>query len=288
MQAPVEHVAVIGLGLIGSSIAKAVMEFMPGVRLSAYDLDEAVRERALELRLADLVAHQPGDAVADADLVIFCVPVGSMRVAAQSVADRLQPATLVSDVGSSKAAVAAILREELPHARIIPAHPVAGSENSGPDAGFSKLFLDRWCILTPDANAQAEDVERLSTFWIALGARVEIMEAAHHDIVLSVTSHIPHLIAFAMVETASDLERVTQSEIIKYSGGGFRDFTRIAASDPTMWRDIFLTNREAVLDMLQHFTADLTNLQRAIEQEDGETLLSFFTRAQDVRRRLVE
>ncbi len=288
MQAPVEHVAVIGLGLIGSSIAKAVIKFLPGVRLSAYDLDEVVRKRATELRLADLVALQPGDAVADADLVIFCVPVGSIKTAAQSVADHLHPATLVSDVGSSKAAVAATLREELPHATIIPAHPVAGNENSGPDAGFPELFRDRWCILTPDADARAEDVERLSSFWTSLGARVEIMGAAHHDIVLAVTSHIPHLIAFAMVETASDLERVTQSEIIKYSGGGFRDFTRIAASDPTMWRDIFLTNKEAVLDMLKHFTADLTNLQRAIEQEDSETLLDFFTRTRAVRRTLVD
>ena len=288
MHAPVEHVAVIGLGLIGSSIAKAVQRFLPTVRLSAYDLDEAVRKRALKLQLADLVAQQPADAVADADLVIFCVPVGSMKTAAQSVAEHLQPATLVSDVGSSKTAVAALLREALPHARIIPAHPVAGTENNGPDSGFPELFMDRWCILTPDADARAEDVETLSKFWTALGARVEIMGAAHHDIVLAVTSHIPHLIAFAMVEMASDLERVTQSEVIKYSGGGFRDFTRIAASEPIMWRDIFLTNKVAVLDMLRHFTAELTNLQLAIEQEDGEALLSLFTRARLVRRGLVE
>ena len=288
MQAPVEHVTVIGLGLIGSSIAKAVKKFLPGVRLSAYDLDEVVRKRAEKLRLADMVAQEPANAVAGADLVILCVPVGSMKIAAQSVAEHLHPATLVSDVGSSKAAVAALLREALPHARIIPAHPVAGNENSGPDAGYPELFVDRWCILTPDADARAEDVARLSMFWAALGARVEIMGAAHHDIVLAMTSHIPHLIAFSMVETASDLERVTQSEIIKYSGGGFRDFTRIAASDPTMWRDIFLTNKEAVLDMLQHFTADLANLQRAIEQEDSEALFSLFTRARGVRRGLVE
>ena len=288
MQAPVEHVAIIGLGLIGSSIARAVRKRLPGVRLSAYDLDEAVRKRALTLQLADLVAHQPAHAVAGADLVILCVPVGSMKTAAQSVAEHLQPATLVSDVGSSKAAVAALLREALPHARIIPAHPVAGTENSGPDSGFPELFMDRWCILTPDEDARAEDVERLSTFWGALGARVEVMEAAHHDRVLAVTSHLPHLIAFAMVETAADLERVTENEIIKYSGGGFRDFTRIAASDPSMWRDIFLTNKEAVLDMLQHFTTNLTHLQRAIEQEDSEALFSLFTRARAVRRRLVE
>ncbi len=288
MQPPISHVALIGLGLIGSSIARAVREFLPKVRLSAYDLDEAVRKRALALRLADIVAQHPADAVAGADLVIFCVPVGSMKAAAESVAGQLHPATLVSDVGSSKTAVAALLREALPNARIIPAHPVAGSEKTGPDAGCSVLFKDRWCILTPDADAQADDVERLSAFWTALGARVESMGAAHHDIVLAVTSHLPHLIAFAMVETASDLERVTQSEIIKYSGGGFRDFTRIAASDPTMWSDIFLTNKEAVLDMLKHFTADLTKLQGAIELDDGEALLSLFARARAARRRLVE
>lgn len=287
MKAPVEHVSVIGLGLIGSSVARAVRKFMPGVRLSAYDQDEGVRKRALEIGLADLVAHQAADAVAGSDLVILCVPVGSMKTAAQSVAQHLQPDTLVSDVGSSKAAVAAFLREALPHARIIPAHPIAGNEHSGPDSGFPDLFKDRWCILTPDADARSEDVARLSTFWTALGARVETMGAAHHDTVLAVTSHIPHLIAFAMVATASDLERVTQSEIIKYSGGGFRDFTRIAASDPTMWRDIFLTNKEAVLAMLQHFTSDLTHLRRAIEQEDSEALLNFFTRTRAVRRKLV-
>ncbi|MDP8914180.1 MAG: prephenate/arogenate dehydrogenase family protein [Pseudomonadota bacterium] len=288
MAAPVQHVALIGLGLIGSSIARAVRKFLPDVRLSAFDLDEAVRQRALELGLADVVADQPGKAVAGADLVILCVPVGSMKAAAESVAEHLLPAALVSDVGSSKAAVAALLREALPHASIVPAHPVAGTENSGPDAGFAELFTNRWCILTPGEKAKAEDVRKLATFWTALGARAEIMDAAHHDLVLAVTSHIPHLIAFAMVGTASDLERVTQSEVITYSGGGFRDFTRIAASDPTMWRDIFLTNKEAVLDMLQRFTEDLAHLQRAIRREDGDTLLNLFTRARAIRRGIVE
>ena len=288
MAAPVQHVALIGLGLIGSSIARAVQKFLPDVRLSAFDLDETVRKRALELGLADVVADQPGKAVAGADLVILCVPVGSMKAAAESIAEHLLPTALVSDVGSSKAAVAALLRQALPQASIVPAHPVAGTENSGPDAGFPELFTNRWCILTPGDGANADDVEKLATFWTTLGARAEIMDAAHHDLVLAVTSHIPHLIAFAMVGTASDLERVTESEVITYSGGGFRDFTRIAASDPTMWRDIFLTNKDAVLDMLQRFTEDLAHLQRAIRREDGDTLFTLFTRARAIRRGIVE
>ena len=288
MDAPVKHVALIGLGLIGSSIARAVREFLPDVRLTAFDADEAVRQRALELGLAELVADQPGDAVAGADLVILCVPVGSMKAAADSVAEHLVPDALISDVGSSKAAVGALLREALPRASVIPAHPVAGSENSGPDAGFAQLFTNRWCILTPAEDARPEDVERLTRFWTSLGARVEIMDAAHHDLVLAVTSHIPHLIAFTVVGTASDLERVTESEVIKYSAGGFRDFTRIAASSPTMWRDIFLTNKEAVLEMLQRFTDDLAHLQSAISRGDGDTLLNLFTRARAIRRGIVE
>lgn len=288
MQVPVEHIAIIGLGLIGSSIARAVQKFLPGVRLSAYDIDEGVREKALQIGLADRVAHQPADAVAGADLIILCVPVGSMKAAAQSIAGHLQQGALVSDVGSSKVAVAALLREALPHARIIPAHPVAGSEHSGPGSGFADLFKDRWCILTPEDDARSDDVAKLSMFWMALKSRVEIMTAWHHDRVLAVTSHLPHLLAFAMVETASDLERSPQCEIIKYSGGGFRDFTRIAASNPTMWRDIFLTNKGAVLDVLRHFTSDLTHLQGAIEDEDGDALLDFFTRARAVRRTLVD
>lgn len=288
MQACVEHVAVIGLGLIGSSIARAIRKYLPGVGISAFDLDEGVREEAVKLGLADLVSARPADAVARADLIILCVPVGSMKIAAQSLAEHLKEDTLVSDVGSSKAAVAALLREVLPHARIIPAHPVAGSEKSGPDSGIQDLFKDRWCILTPDADARPEDIAKVSNFWTALGARVEIMEAAQHDMVLAITSHLPHLLAFAMVGTASDLERITQKEIIKYSGGGFRDFTRIAASDPMMWRDIFLTNKGFVLEVLQHFTSDLTHLQRAIEQEDGDALLNFFARARAVRRTLVD
>ena len=288
MNAPVQHVALIGLGLIGSSIARAAMQFLPGVRVSAFDSEEDVRRRALELGLAHLVSHQPREAVEGADLVILCVPVGSMKAAAESIAGHLLPNALISDVGSSKAGVAALLREALPQANIIPGHPVAGSDKSGPDAGFAELFTNRWCIITPAEDAKAEDVEKLVRFWTSLGARVEIMDAAHHDLVLAITSHIPHLLAFTVVATASDLERAMQSEVIKYSAGGFRDFTRIAASNPAMWRDIFLTNKEAVLDVLQRFTGDLAHLQGAIRSGDGDTLLSLFTRARAIRRGMVE
>jgi cyclohexadieny/prephenate dehydrogenase len=211
-----------------------------------------------------------------------------MGEAAAAIAGRLRPDTVISDVGSSKAAVAAALRAALPGARIVPAHPVAGTENSGPDAGFAALFRGRWCILTPDEDAATEDVERLSAFWTALGARVDVMDPRHHDLVLAVTSHLPHLIAFTIVHTASDLERVTQSEVIKYSAGGFRDFTRIAASNPRMWRDIFLSNKEAVLGMLQRFSEDLSHLQRAIRNDDGDTLFDLFTRTRAVRRGIVD
>jgi cyclohexadieny/prephenate dehydrogenase len=281
-------VAIVGLGLIGSSIARGIRETMPGARISAYDSDADVRERARGLALADVIADEPEAAVGEADLVILCVPVGAMAQAAGSIAPHLRPDVLVSDVGSSKAAVSEMLREHLPGVSIIPAHPVAGTENSGPEAGFAALFRGRWCILTPDGDARAEDVERLSAFWRSLGAKVELMEARHHDLVLAVTSHLPHLIAFTIVGTAADLERVTRSEVIKYSAGGFRDFTRIAASNPTMWRDIFLTNTDAVLDMIQRFNQDLAFLEQAIRGGDGDTLLQFFTRAREIRRSVVE
>ena len=280
-------VAIIGLGLIGSSIARATREHLPAVRLTGYDADEKVRRRAHELGLAE-IADRPGAAVTDADLVILCVPVGAMADAAASIADGLGPATIVSDVGSAKAAVAAALQAALPGATIIPAHPVAGTENSGPDAGFAALFHGRWCILTPPAGANPEAVARLAAFWSALGARVEQMDASHHDLVLAVTSHLPHLIAYTIVGTASDLEQITRSEVIKYSAGGFRDFTRIAASNPTMWRDIFLANREGVLEMLQRFNKDLAFLEEAIRAGDGDSLFDLFTRTRAIRRGIID
>ena len=287
MERDFSAVALVGLGLIGSSIARAVRESLPGVRLSGYDADEAVRERARQLALAD-VADMPSEAVADADLVILCVPVGAMADAARSIASALPAAAIVSDVGSAKAAVATSLRQVLPDTTIIPAHPVAGTENSGPESGFAGLFRGRWCILTPDASVDPDAVARLATFWSALGAKVEVMDAAHHDLVLAVTSHLPHLIAYTIVGTASDLEQITQGEVIKYSAGGFRDFTRIAASNPTMWRDIFLANRAAVLDMIGRFNTDLARLEQAIRGGDGETWFDLFTRTRAIRRGIVE
>ena len=284
---PFARVSVIGLGLIGSSIAHAVRATMPTVALTGHDADPAVRARAIALGLCDDVTDTAGAAVTDADLVILCVPVGAMGAVAREIAGELAADVLVSDAGSSKAGVAAALRDALPGVAILPAHPVAGTEDSGPDAGFATLFKGRWCILTPPEDAREADVARLRAFWERLGANVEIMDARHHDLVLAITSHLPHLIAYTIVGTASDLETVTSSEVIKYSAGGFRDFTRIAASDPTMWRDVFLNNREAVLEILQRFTEDLTSLQRAIRWGDGDTLFDLFTRTRAVRRSII-
>jgi cyclohexadieny/prephenate dehydrogenase len=284
----IERVAIIGLGLLGGSVGLAVAEHLPGVMTTGYDADPAVRRRAAERGLIGTVCETPEDAVRDADLVLLCVPVGAMGDAARAFAAALPDHTIVSDVGSSKQSVGEALSEALPGHRVIPAHPVAGTERSGPDAGFATLFHHRWCILTPPADADPAAVAQLAAFWEALGAKVETMDAAHHDLVLAVTSHIPHLIAYTIVGTASDLEDVTRSEVIKYSAGGFRDFTRIAASDPTMWRDVFLSNRDAVLEMLGRFTEDLTALQRAIRRDDGEALFDLFTRTRDIRRSIVE
>jgi cyclohexadieny/prephenate dehydrogenase len=285
---PFSRVAIIGLGLIGSSVARAIRQEMPTVRVTGHDADPAVRARAREIDLADDIADTAGTAVTDADLVLLCVPVGAMGTVAEALAADLPADAVVSDVGSSKAGVATALTAALPGATIVPAHPVAGTENSGPDAGFASLFHGRWCILTPAADADPTAVMRVSSFWERLGARIEIMDARHHDLVLAITSHLPHLIAYTIVGTASDLEEVTQSEVIKFSAGGFRDFTRIAASDPTMWRDVFLANKEAVLEMLQRFSEDLTALQRAIRWGDGDTLFDLFTRTRAIRRSIIE
>lgn len=284
---PFKHVAIIGLGLLGGSIGLAVQQHLPGVKTSGFDLDPATRQRARERGLAGTIPDRAAEAVAGADLVIFCVPVGAMGAAARAVAGALAPGALISDVGSSKQTVARELAEALPGATIIPAHPVAGTENSGPDAGFASLFGQRWCIVTPPAAAPQAPLDALCRFWEALGAKVEVMTPEHHDLVLAVTSHLPHLIAYTIVGTASDLEDVTQSEVIKYSAGGFRDFTRIAASDPTMWRDVFLSNRDAVLEMLQRFTEDLTELQKAIRKGDGDVLFDHFTRTRAIRRSII-
>jgi cyclohexadieny/prephenate dehydrogenase len=285
----IERLALVGLGLIGSSLARAVRRGNLTKTLVAFDANPDVRDRAAALGLADVVTNSATDAVIDADLVILCVPVGAMAAVAKSLAPALKPGAIVSDVGSVKSAVAQVFRDCLPaHVHAIPAHPVAGTEKSGPDAGFASLFDNRWCILTPPANADPEALARLSAFWTALGANVDVMDADHHDRVLAVTSHIPHLIAYTIVGTADDIEQVTQSEVIKYSAGGFRDFTRIAASDPTMWRDVFLNNREAVLDVLQRFSEDLSAMQRAIRWGDGDALFDLFTRTRAIRRSIIE
>ena len=285
---PFARVTIVGLGLIGSSIARAVRATMPTVRLTGHDADPAVRETARTLDLVDDVADTVGTSVTDADLVILCVPVGAMGAVAAEMRADLPADAIVSDVGSCKAEVARALTEALPGATIVPAHPVAGTERSGPEAGFATLFQGRWCIVTPIDGADPVATERVADFWRLLGSDVETMAPEHHDRVLAVTSHLPHLIAYTIVGTASDLAEVTSSEVIKFSAGGFRDFTRIAASDPTMWRDVFLTNKDAVLEMLQRFSEDLSQLQRAIRWGDGDALHEHFSRTRAVRRSIVD
>ncbi|MEP2734909.1 MAG: prephenate/arogenate dehydrogenase family protein [Erythrobacter sp.] len=284
----IQSVTIIGLGLLGGSVGLAIQERTPAITTTGFDADPDVRAKAAKRGLVGTVCDDAASAVAGADLVILCVPVGAMAAAASNLKDALKADAIISDVGSSKQSVLDDLTAALPDHTIIPAHPVAGTEQSGPEAGFSSLFENRWCILTPPDGADEEQVARLDAFWRGLGARTEIMEAEHHDLVLAVTSHIPHLIAYTIVGTASDLEDVTRSEVIKYSAGGFRDFTRIAASDPTMWRDVFLQNKGAVLEMLGRFTEDLTALQRAIRSGDGDTLYDLFDRTRTIRRSIIE
>lgn len=287
MAAPFRHVAIIGLGLIGSSVAHALRACLPQTRVTGFDALPAHNEAARAQGFCHDVSDSAAGAVAGADLVILAVPVGRMGEAAMAIAPALSADCIISDVGSSKADVAAALAAALPGHVVIPAHPVAGTENSGPGAGFATLFAGRWCILTPPVDAPADAIARIETLWTAVGARVEVMDAAHHDLVLAVTSHLPHLIAYTIVGTASALEEVTASEVIKFSAGGFRDFTRIAASDPVMWRDVFLTNRDAVLTMLQRFNEDLTALQAAIRRGDGDVLEDWFTRTRTIRRSII-
>jgi cyclohexadieny/prephenate dehydrogenase len=282
-----QRIAIIGLGLLGGSIGLALREGSPGTETRGWDHDPATRQRAAERGLVGTVCASGAEAVVGADLIIFCVPVGAIGAVAAELAGAIPVGAVISDVGSSKQSVARALAEALPGHTVIPAHPVAGTERSGPDAGFASLFHNRWCIITPPAEADPAKVAALSALWETMGAKVELMDAAHHDLVLAVTSHLPHLIAYTIVGTASDLEGVTQSEVIKYSAGGFRDFTRIAASDPTMWRDVFLTNKDAVLEMLQRFSEDLTALQRAIRVGDGEQLFEHFSRTRAIRRSII-
>lgn len=282
-----ERVAIIGLGLLGGSIGLAVKEHLPKVQTCGFDADPAVRKRAAERGLADQICASAQECVEGADLVILCVPVGAMGAVAREISGSLKDGAIVSDVGSSKQTISEALGGALPGRCVIPAHPVAGTEHSGPDAGFASLFHQRWCIITPPKDVDQARLGALVDFWEALGAMVETMSPEHHDLVLAVTSHIPHLIAYTIVGTASDLEDVTRSEVIKYSAGGFRDFTRIAASDPTMWRDVFLHNRDAVLVMLESFETDLARMREAIRESDGDALFELFTRTRSIRRSII-
>ncbi len=283
-----DELAIVGVGLIGSSIARAARRRNAARRIVVADHSVPVLERAKALGLGDGVTDDLARAVSSADCVILCAPIGAYEAVGRAIAPALKPGTIVSDVGSVKSAVISTLKTVLPdHARLTPAHPVAGTEQSGPDAGFASLFMNRWCILTPPEGADEHAVTKVKAFWETLGSHVEIMGAAHHDLVLAITSHVPHLIAYNIVGTAADLEEVTRSEVIKFSAGGFRDFTRIAASDPTMWRDVFLHNKDAVLEMLGRFNEDLTALQRMIRRSDGDGLFALFTRTRAIRLGIV-
>jgi cyclohexadieny/prephenate dehydrogenase len=285
----IDRLALIGVGLIGGSIARAAREYGAAKTIVATDRSAETRKRVAELGIADQVVETNAEAAKDADLVIVCIPVGASGPVAEEIAPALKGGAIVSDVGSVKGSV---LADMAPHIRkgvhLIPAHPVAGTENSGPDSGFPELFVNRWCILTPPEGADADAVETLRAFWTALGANVEIMTAAHHDLVLAITSHLPHLIAYTIVGTAEEFSNVSRSEVLKFSAGGFRDFTRIAASDPTMWRDVFLHNKDAVLEMLSQFSEDLGKLTTAMESGDGAALFDHFTRTRAIRRGIVQ
>jgi cyclohexadieny/prephenate dehydrogenase len=286
-----ERIAILGVGLIGASIARAARESGVAGAIKLYDSSDVVRQRVRELGLGE-VRDSASDAVADADLIVLSTPVGAMSAAMQAAAAGVKAGAIITDVGSVKGAVIEAVQAHVPaDAYFIPGHPIAGTEHSGPDAGFATLFKGRWHILTPLDDPRAYygvAVDKLEAFWRALGANVERMEPGRHDVVLAVTSHLPHLIAFNIVAMAEDLESVTESEVVKYSASGFRDFTRIAASDPTMWRDVFLNNREAVLEVLGRFSEDLAALQRAIRWGDGQQLYDLFDRARRMRREVID
>ena len=287
----IQRLAVIGCGLIGTSVIRAAKARGAAGEVIAYDASEAVRARVRELGMADAVADDPVEAVRGCDLVMFAAPPAAIGRAALASAPGFAPGVIITDVGSVKGAISDALAQAAPDdAFVVPGHPIAGTEQSGPDAGFPELFEGRWTILCPRPSEDpdyAEAVARLSAFWTALGALVELMDAAHHDRVLAVTSHLPHLIAYNIVGTAADLEEVAEGEVMKYSAGGFRDFTRIAASDPIMWRDVFLLNKDAVLEILGRFNEDLQALSRAIRWGEGDKLEALFTRTRAIRRGIV-
>jgi cyclohexadieny/prephenate dehydrogenase len=284
-----DRVALIGLGLIGSSLGHAMKRGRLAGHVAGYARSEATRKRALELGFIDSIQGSAAEAVEDADLIVVCTPVGALGQVASEIEPHLKKGAILTDVGSVKLAVIRDMSPYVPDGvHFIPGHPIAGTEESGPDAGFAELFDGRWCILTPVPGTDQDAVEKLSAFWSDCGSRVDVMEPKHHDMVLAIVSHLPHIIAYNIVGTASDLETVTQSEVIKYSASGFRDFTRLAASDPTMWRDVCLNNKEPILEMLTRFSEDLTALQRAIRWGDGDQLFELFTRTRAIRRSIVD
>jgi cyclohexadieny/prephenate dehydrogenase len=282
------RVALIGLGLIGSSLSHVMRRERLAGHIAGFARSAATRDKAVEIGLVDSIHESPSSVVAGADLVILCSPVGTYGALAAEFAGSLMQGAIVTDVGSVKAAVVRDVGPHLPSGvHFVPSHPIAGTEQSGPEAGFAELFANRWCVLTPLPGVDAAAVARLEAFWRSCGCNVDTMTPEHHDLVLAITSHLPHLIAYNIVATAADLEEVTNSEVIKYSAGGFRDFTRIAASDPTMWRDVFLNNKDAVLEMLGRFSEDLSALQRAIRWGEGEQLFNLFTRSREIRRGII-
>ena len=284
-----KHVALIGLGLLASSISLAMKRAGMSAKITGTARSKTTRDTAMKIGLLDEVFDSAADAVKGADLVVLCVPVGAMEAIAKEIAPHLAKGATVTDVGSVKGAVVNAVGPQLPdNVHFIPSHPMAGTEKSGPEAGFASLFDNRWCLMTPLAGTDETAVARLAQFWTDLGANVETMEADHHDLVASVISHTPHLIAYTMVGVADDMTRVTKTEVVNYSAAGFRDFTRIAASDPTMWRDVFLNNKDATLEVLGRFTEELFALQRAIRTGDGDFLFDYFTRTRDIRRSIVD
>jgi len=283
------RIALIGIGLIGSSLSHAIRRGGLAGEIFVSTRSQETLDRAIELNLGDHYSTDAATAVEGADLVILSVPLGAMGPVAQSISGHLKPGAIVTDAGSSKASVIADMSPHIPEGvHLVPGHPIAGTEYSGPDAGFATLFDNRWCVLTPEAHTDKDAIDKLTAFWTACGSNIEIMDPLHHDKVLAITSHLPQLIAYCIVDTATDLESHLQSEVIKFSASGFRDFTRLAASDPVMWRDVCLKNRDAVLDVLSQFTEDLTALRRSIRRGEGEALQKIFTRTRAIRREVIE
>ena len=286
-QGTVKHVTLLGLGLIGSSLGHA-LQAKGGYHITGYDVNADVRQQATQIGFCHQVTDRLADALKAADIVVFAVPVGAYKTLAADCQPHMPKTAVITDVGSVKKSVVADLKSVFHTNQLVPSHPIAGTEQSGPKAGFSKLFQDRWVILTPLADSKPEAIQTIKTLWADCGAKLETMTPDHHDLVLAITSHLPHLIAYTIVGTASDLEDHLKSEVIKFSASGFRDFTRIAASDPTMWRDIFLNNKEAVLEALARFSEDLTVLQRAIRRSEGDSLHALFRRTRDIRQSIVD